>query len=161
MRKTKIKNPYRKTKKRNVTKAKKSKKSKRIVAPKTRNLNTWSESEFFSRIRSALRRAFRYWKPMQIALEKASRPSQSANKRLKKEYQCANCGAWRARKEVEIDHIEECGSLNKYEDIIPFLKRLTKEEINAYQILCKDTCHKIKTQQYKANKNGTNQTPDL
>lgn len=155
MRKTQIKNPYRKPKKKKVTKTK-AKKKERIKAPKTRNHNTWSESEFFSRIRSALRRSFRFWKPMQLALEMASRPSQSENKRLKKEYQCAKCGAWRARKEVEIDHIEECGSLNTYEDIVPFIQRLTKEEVSAYQILCKDTCHKEKTQKYKNDKkNGS------
>lgn len=132
--------------------AKKKQKSKRIVAPKTRNHGKWSEGEYFSRVRSALRRAFRFWIPMQMALEKASRPSQSSNKRLKKEYQCAKCGKWRARKDVQIDHIEECGSLQKYEDIVPFLQRLTKEDINAYQILCKNTCHKQKTKKFLKKK---------
>lgn len=160
MRKTQIKNPYKKPKKKRVTKSKTPKK-KRVAAPKTRNHNTWSESEFFSRIRSGLRRTFRYWKPMQLALEKASRPSQSENKRLKKEYQCAKCKAWRPRKEVEIDHIEECGSLNTYEDIIPFIERLTKEEVDAYQILCKRTCHKEKTKQYLTNKKNGTPTPQL
>ena len=128
------------------------KKTKRIVAPKTRNNKKWSESEYFSRIRSALRRAFRFWIPMQLALEKASRPSQSENKRLKKEFQCAKCKKWRKRTDVQIDHIEECGSLNTYEDIIPFLQRLTKEDTDAYQILCKDTCHKQKTKKYLKDK---------
>jgi hypothetical protein len=154
MRKTQIKNPYRKTKKKK--KATKPKKSKRIVAPKTRNHNTWSEGEFFSRIRSALRRTFRYWKPMQLALDKASRPSQSSNKRIKKEYQCAKCGKWSKRADVQIDHIEECGSLNTYHDIIPFIERLTKENVDAYQILCKETCHKDKTKAYLNSKKSTN-----
>lgn len=130
----------------------KVKKSKRVVAPKTRNHGKWSESEYFSRIRSALRRAFRFWIPMQLALEKASRPSQSENKRLKKEYQCAKCGKWRKRADVQIDHIEECGSLQGYEDIVPFLRRLTREETDAYQILCKATCHKEKTKKYLKDK---------
>ncbi len=127
-------------------------KPKRVKAPKTRNNNTWSESEYFSRVRSALRRVFRYWIPMQLALKEASRPSQSANKRLKTEYLCAKCGKWRKRLDVQIDHIEECGSLNSYQDIVPFLQRLTKEEPEAYQILCKDTCHKEKTAEYIKNK---------
>jgi hypothetical protein len=44
---------------------------------------------------------------MQQALENASRPSQSKNKLLKKEYLCKECTS--SKKEVHIDHIEECG----------------------------------------------------
>lgn len=127
-------------------------KKKRVVVPKTRGAGTYTESEYFSRIRSSLRRAFRWWPPMMLALKKASRPSQSDNKRLKTEYQCAMCKKWKARKDVEIDHIEECGSLSKYEDVVPFIKRLTKENVEDYQILCKNTCHKDKTKQYLINK---------
>jgi len=100
-------------------------KPKRVKAPKTRNNFTWSESEYFSRVRSALRRVFRYWIPMQLALKAASRPSQSDNKRLKTEYLCAKCGKWRKRADVQIDHIEECGSLNSYNDIVPFFSVVT------------------------------------
>jgi len=128
--------------------------TKRVKSPKTRNGGKWTESGYFSRVRSALRRVFRYWIPMQKALELASRPSQSSNRRLKKEYQCAKCKKWKPRKSVEIDHIEECGSLKSYDDIVPFLKRLTKEEVSAYQILCKDTCHKQKTKKFLKKKNG-------
>lgn len=117
----------------------------------SRNGETMTESQYFSKIRSILRSGFRYWKPMQLALEKASRPSQSSNKRIKKEYQCANCKKWFKRADVEIDHIEECGSLQKYEDIVPFIQRLTKEDVNAYQILCKPH-HKEKTQLEKTKK---------
>jgi len=131
-----------------------ARKPRKGAAIKTRKANTWSEAEYFSRIRSALRSRFRFWIPMQKALEKASRPSQSTNKRIKKEYQCAHCNNWFKRTDVQIDHIEECGSLNCYDDIVPFLKRLTKENISAYQILCKP-CHKKKTQLFiKTKKNG-------
>lgn len=116
-------------------------------APKVRNAGTWTEAEFFQRVRSALRRAFRFWIPMQQALKKASRPSQSENKRLKTEYQCKQCKGWFKRTDVEIDHIEECGTLMKYEDITPFLQRLTVEDVSAFQILCKP-CHKEKTKKY-------------
>jgi 5-methylcytosine-specific restriction endonuclease McrA len=118
---------------------------------KTRNNGTMSESQYFSKIRSSLRQAFRYWKPMQNVLEISSRPSQSLNKRLKKEYQCAHCKNWFKRDDVQIDHVEECGSLNKYEDIVPFIIRLTKEEPEAYQILCKQH-HKEKTDKYISSK---------
>jgi hypothetical protein len=70
------------------------------------------------------------------------------NKRLKSEYQCAECSKWKPRKDVQIDHVEECGSLKCYEDIAPFLKRLTPEDISAFQILCKK-CHQIRTNQQR------------
>ena len=121
----------------------------------SRNGNTMTESQYFSKIRSVLRSGFRYWKPMQLALEAASRPSQSTNKRIKKEYQCNHCKKWYKRLDVEIDHKIECGSLITYEDIVPFIQRLTPENINAFQILCKP-CHKIKTNEFRQLKKKTN-----
>ena len=115
---------------------------------RTRNLGTWTEAEYFSRIRSALRRVFRYFKPMYKALELASRPSQSSNKKLKKEYQCAHCKKWFPRAKVQIDHIIEAGSLRTYEDIVPFVQRLTSENVSDYQLLC-TTCHLSKTKKSK------------
>jgi hypothetical protein len=130
--------------------------AKKVVKRKSttvcsRNGGTLTESQYFSKIRSILRSGFRYWKPMQIALDAASRPSQSINKRIKKEYQCAKCNNWYKRADVEIDHIEECGSLSNYEDIVPFIQRLTKEEVDAYDILCKP-CHKVKTDAFRQSK---------
>lgn len=130
--------------------------AKRVIKRKatticSKNGGTMTESQYFSKIRSMLRSGFRYWKPMQLALEKASRPSQSTNKRIKKEYQCAKCKNWFKRADVEIDHIEEAGSLNNYDDIVPFIQRLTKEDISSYQILCKPD-HKIKTDTFKLSK---------
>jgi 5-methylcytosine-specific restriction endonuclease McrA len=121
----------------------------------SRNGGTMTESQYFSKIRSILRSGFRYWKPMQLTLEAASRASQSLNKRIKKEYQCAKCKKWYKRADVEIDHKEECGSLSSYEDIVPFIQRLTKENIDAYQILCKP-CHKLKTEAFRQSKKKIN-----
>ena len=135
-----------KRKKKVVTKPRKSK----VI--KTRNGGTWTESQFFSAIRSALRTKFRYWKPMATVLAKASRPYKGPNKLQKKEFQCAKCKKWFKRTLVEIDHIVECGSLRTYDDIVPFIKRLTEENEEAYQILCKNECHKAKTLEYKTNK---------
>lgn len=130
-------------------------KKKRVVrkprkgaAPKTRNGNTMTEAAFFQKIRAVLRSGFRFWNPMMTALKKAGRPSQSSNKRLKNEYQCAECKQWFPRKEVQIDHKIPCGILNKYDDIVPFIKNLTKENCNSYQVLCK-TDHKVKTDKEK------------
>ena len=127
-------------------------KEKKEKVPKTRNLNTWTESEYFSRIRSALRKVFTYYKPMQEALRLASRPSQDkTNPRLKTEYQCAHCFKWFKRSDVEIDHKIECGSLKTYEDVVPFIQRLTNEDINNYQILCSG-CHLVKGGEYRKSK---------
>jgi len=130
-------------------------KVKKKRTPRTRNAGEWTESQYFSAIRAALRTKFRYWKPAQQALNNASRPSQSTNKLLKKEYQCKCCKGWFPRKLVEIDHIIECGSLRTYNDIVPFLKRLTPETISSFQVLCKNKCHKNKTDMYKVSKKLT------
>ena len=49
-------------------------------------MGTMSKSEFFSKIRLVLRKGFMFYLPMQEALKRASRPSQSDNKRIKTEY---------------------------------------------------------------------------
>jgi hypothetical protein len=123
------------------------KKIRRQRVVRTRNAGTMTESQYFSKIRAILRNGFRYYKPMMIALELASRPSQSLNRKLKKEYQCNICKRWLKRTDIQIDHVQECGSLNSYEDIVPFIQRLTREDPSAYQILCKRD-HKTKTDAY-------------
>lgn len=125
-------------------------KTKKVLKERTRNAGTMTESQYFSKIRSILRSGFRYWKPMQVALNNASRPSQSSNKRIKKEYQCAHCKHWFPRNKVEIDHIIECGSLRNYDDVVPFIQRLTQESPTSYQLLCKP-CHLVKTKETRQN----------
>ncbi len=121
---------------------------------KTRAVGTMTEAEYFARIRSALRNGFRYWKPMTRALEAACRPYVGESKLQKKEYQCAICKNWFKRKDVQIDHIEPCGTLRSYEDIVPFIKQLTKEGIESYQVLCKPD-HLIKTKMEKESRKNT------
>lgn len=118
--------------------------AKKLLLSKPRNGGTMTESQYFSKLRTTLRRAFRWWTPMRLALDAAKRSSLSSNKRLKFEYICCACKHWFPRKEVEIDHLVPCGALNTLEDIGPFIKRLTPENIDAYQILCK-ICHQVKT----------------
>ena len=117
-----------------------------------RNGGKMTESEYFSKIRSGLRRTFMYWYPMMLALKKASRPSQSENRRIKTEYQCEECKQWFKRDDIHIDHKIECGSLKTYDDIVPFIKRLTVEDPNMFQILCKAKCHQKKTNTERQNK---------
>tara|TARA_R110000868_G_scaffold179968_3_gene420432 strand:+ start:425 stop:871 length:447 start_codon:yes stop_codon:yes gene_type:complete len=132
-------------KKKKAIETKKVVKPKKNALPKEYNLNTWTKAKYFGTIRSCLRRAFRYYKPMQEALNLASRPYVGSNKLQKKEFLCAECGnKWYKRADVEIDHIQELGELREYSDIIPFIQRLTTENVSDYQILCKPH-HLVKT----------------
>ena len=124
----------------------------RVLKERKFNYGTMTEAMYWSKIRSALRSAFRYWKPAQEALNRASRPNKGKSK-ARKEYQCNICKVWYKRTEVEIDHIIECGSLKSYNDVVPFLKRLTIEDPEGFQVLCK-ACHKKKGDDYR-NKNKT------
>ncbi len=114
------------------------------MQPKTRNLNTQTEAAFFGHLRSALRRTFRWWKPAQQAKINARQPYIGANKRQKWAYQCNQCKQWFKGSEVQIDHITPTGQLNRLEDLPGFVERLTVEDVNAYQLLCKP-CHKNKS----------------
>lgn len=111
---------------------------------RTRNLKTETESEHMGKIRSALRRISRFWKPANAALDLVHRPYNGPNKRLKHEYICKTCNCWFPRKFVEINHIVPCGTLRSYEDVPSFLERLFCEDVKGYTVLCKE-CHKIET----------------
>jgi len=113
-------------------------------AAKTRNAETLTEAAYWGKVRSVLRGGFRYWKPIMNALNASSRAYKGENKRQKKEYQCAICGGWFMRKNVEVDHIIPCGSLKCAADIAPFLERLTAEDPKSFQTACK-SCHLLKS----------------
>lgn len=106
-------------------------------AVKTRNAGTMTEAQFMGRISSVLRRGFMWWIPMKVALENARRPSQSDNKKLKWEFQCAHCKEWFPRKQVNIDHVIPCGTLKTIDDIPALIRNMTPENVDAYQVLCK------------------------
>lgn len=110
--------------------------------PKTRNAGTQSEAAYWGSIRSALRRAFRFWKPIVNCKTEARRAYQGKGKRQKWEYQCNYCEEWFAGKETQVDHIIPVGTLQCGDDLKGFLERLTPEE--GFQVLCLE-CHKIKT----------------
>lgn len=109
--------------------------------PRTRNAGAWTESRYWSQVRSALRNGFRYWKPMMLAKEAAKRPKKNGGVQ-KWEYKCAACKKWHKHKNIQIDHIKPVGSLRGPEDLAPFLENLTPE--NGFQVLCKE-CHRKKT----------------
>ena len=120
------------------------------MADKPRNGGTWSDARYWKTVRSTLRRGFRWWKPIMDCKLAARRPSQSKNKRLKWESQCAICKKWFPEKETQRDHIVPCGPLNCEEDLLTFLRNLTTED--GYQNLCKP-CHQIKTNKERKCKN--------
>jgi 5-methylcytosine-specific restriction endonuclease McrA len=112
---------------------------------KTRGAGTLTEAQYWGKIRSGLRRAFRFWPPITNAKNEARRPVKNKG-RQKWEYQCNHCKQWFKGDEVEVDHIVPCGSLKSAEDLVPFLERLTTED--GFQVLCKP-CHKVKTEEEK------------
>lgn len=118
---------------------KKAAKKRASKVPLTRCCGMWTEARFWSFIRSNLRRMSSRWAPKYKCLELARRKSESGNKRLKWEYQCAHCQAWFPGKEVEVDHIIPCGSLKSFADAAGFLERMLCE-VDGFQVLCKG-CH--------------------
>lgn len=80
---------------------------------------------------------------------KESRREYTGKGRQKWEYQCSVCSNWFPQKNIEIDHIVECGSIRKWEDLTPFAQRLFcgKEGL---RVVCKQ-CHKeiTKNQRFK------------
>lgn len=114
-----------------------------MKALKTRGNNKYTESAFWSMIRSSLRKSSQYWSPAQLALNNAKRNYTGSNKRQKFEYQCNQCKNYFIRTDVQIDHIQEVGSLKSGKDLEMFVERLFCE-VEGYQILCK-SCHLKKT----------------
>lgn len=122
---------------------------------KTRNNGTMTESQFWSWVRSSLRRRTMYWKPIQ-AIKMDNRRKNTGEGRHKFEYQCKECKNWfpenttvrgKKKKNINVDHIVEAGSLKSGADLDGFISRLFCEK-DGLQILCSD-CHDIKTKEYK------------
>lgn len=126
-----------------------AKKNRQRVA-RTRNGGTWTEKEFYVRLRSALRRTFRFWKPAVMALHAARIPMKGPRGQ-KHGYICASCGKPHPRKSVQIDHRIPCGTLTSLEHLPGFVERLTPESPDAFQVLC-ETCHQAKTAKDKAER---------
>ena len=125
-----------------------SKRKKRVSKViKTRNAGTMTDAAFFSFIRSKLRQASRFWKPILACKQHAKRPYNGPNKRQRFEYQCNKCKEWFPDKQVAVDHTIPCGSLNSFSDLPGFVERLFVEE-DGLKVLC-NKCHDIKTKKEK------------
>lgn len=117
---------------------------------RTRNGGTWTEARFWQQVRSALRRGFRFWKPLQDALA-AARIASPGPHGAKWAFRCQECTRYFRRKEIEVDHREPCGRLLGPEDLAEFLRRLTPEGTGAFRVLCVK-CHREKTDREAAAK---------
>lgn len=111
--------------------------------PLTRASETMTEAQFFSWIRSGIRRMSLRWRPRNEVLRDHRRPYTGENKRTKWEYSCNSCKQWFIMKDIEVDHIVKCGSIKTFDDVGTFLERLLCEK-DGYQVLCKE-CHLKKT----------------
>ncbi len=122
---------------------------KRQLKPRTRNHGTMTEAQFFSMIRTTLRNSSMYWKPIHACRQKARRAYKGENKRQKWEYQCNNCKEFFDMKQIEVDHINPCGSLKTFADLPVFVESLFVE-VDGYQVLCKK-CHLSKSLNERKN----------
>jgi 5-methylcytosine-specific restriction endonuclease McrA len=102
----------------------------------------WTESKYWSAIRTALRSGLRFYPPKVNVLNKAKRDYKGGNPRQKYCYECASCGECFKADQVQVDHLSPCGSLLSYDDLPDFVETLYCGEDNL-QVLCK-SCHKIK-----------------
>lgn len=118
------------------------KKTKRKLVPRTRNAETLTEAAYWGKVRSALRNAFRYWKPMDEA-KRLARRKHTGRGRHAYEYQCKKCKKWFKDADIQKDHTVPAGSLKNGDDLKGFLERLTPEK--GFQMLCRERCHKAKT----------------
>jgi len=124
----------------------KKKPVKNPKVPRPRAAGTMTEAQYWGKVRSALRKAFAYWKPAQLAMKAAECGTRTNHKtgKEKKVYRCAICGDSDYREEMQLDHVERCGSLKCSGDVITFLDRLTCEDSSKFQVVHKE-CHQLKT----------------
>lgn len=109
---------------------------------RTRNGGTWTEARYFGFIRSALRAAFMKWGPKNAAKLNA--------KIGYNQYTCASCEGVFGNKDVQVDHIEPCGTLKKYDDLPAFVEKMFCE-VEGFQVLCK-SCHQTKTNEERKSR---------
>ena len=103
----------------------------------------WTESRYWSAIRTALRSGLRFYPPKVNVLNKAKRTYKGDNPRQKFCYECASCKGCFKANEVQCDHITPAGSLLSYQDLPQFVERLYCGE-DGLQVLCSE-CHRKKS----------------
>lgn len=126
--------------------------------PPSDRVPQWTTAKYWGFIRSALRSAFNRYPPKYESIKAAATTVQDGvyktgvkkgKPKYIRQYQCASCKKHFKQKDVQVDHITPAGSLKDYDDLPGFVSRLFCT-IDELQVLCKP-CHKLKTQQEKAN----------
>lgn len=120
-----------------------------MATKKVKKKTTFDDKKLFTWLRSALRSASRRYPTLYEALAAAKEPYLGDNPRQKFQYRCAMCHGAFSGKEVSIDHIIDCGSLQSWEDLQGFAQRLFCG-VSGLQILC-SSCHDCKTYSAKNN----------
>ena len=70
------------------------------------------------------------------------------SKKIKVRYICAQCKGEFPSDGVQVDHIEEIGSLKSLEELENFADKLFCDK-EGMQVLCKDICHQEKTNAWR------------
>ena len=99
--------------------------------------------DFFTWLRSGLRKMSQRHAPIYEALAAAKRPYVGSNPRQKVCYECAKCKSLVSAKECAVDHRIDCGTLKSWEDVQGFMERLFCSK-DGLDVLCHE-CHDIKT----------------
>lgn len=126
-------------------KAPKKAPKRRADISRPHNGGTWTEARKRQFITTALRRA--QWPPKYKAVQKAYVQDgiNPATGRKCKLHRCEMCGGLFPQTGVQADHIVPVVGPEGFVDWNTFIKRLYVE-IDGYQILCKDKCHKRVTE---------------
>ena len=114
----------------------------------------WTSSRFFQFIRTSLRQASARWAPRFKCLANAYAVTKvnKSSGRLAKHYTCAICRNVFPQKEVSVDHIIPVGTLQKFDDLPDFTRKLFCE-IDGLRVLC-NPCHTEVTNQQKQSPNS-------
>ena len=120
---------------------KKTKKPSKVETPYCNG--TWSESKYKSFVRSGMRMLWTKWPVKFMVLLEARRAYKGPNKQQKWEYRCASCKQWCMQKNIQVDHIEDIGTITSKCTFYEVVSRFLSEPDNL-QVLCKP-CHKTKT----------------
>jgi len=113
----------------------------------------WTEKYILSRIRATLRKLSMQMPSIRECRLRARRAyTAGLNPRQKFEYECAKCHEWFAEKDTQVDHVVPAGSLQSFDDVGPFARRLLFPAPDGLRCLC-IACHSRVTQeQRKARK---------
>ena len=109
----------------------------------------WTEKFILSRIRATLRRLSMQMPAIRECKLRARRAyTAGLNPRQKFELQCALCHEWFQEKQIQVDHMVPAGSMQSFDDVGPFARRLLFPPPESLRCLCL-SCHNRVTQEQR------------